>query len=148
MKIALGSDHRGFALKEFLKTHAPIDNQKIEWLDFGACNNERSDYPLFVEPVCRALQQGDAHKGILICSTGVGMSIAANRFKHIYAALVWNEKIAAAARQEDNANVLVLPSDFVTQEQIVAIVRAWLTAEFRKGRYQERLDMVDAFGGV
>lgn len=148
MKIAIGADHRGFALKEALKKCTHVDNKQIEWIDFGAFNSERSDYPVFVEPVCRSLQQGRAERGILICSTGVGMSIAANRFKHIYAALVWNVAVATAARAEDHANVLVLPSDFVTQEQAIAIVHAWLKAECKQGRYQDRLNMVDAFGGV
>ncbi|MDR3550624.1 MAG: RpiB/LacA/LacB family sugar-phosphate isomerase [Candidatus Babeliales bacterium] len=143
MKIAIGADHRGYELKEALKKHTKFNNQLIQWIDCGAPDAQRSDYPVFTAAVCLQLQQGNAQRGILICSTGVGMSIAANRYKNIYAALVWNETIARSARQEDNANVLVFAADFTTIDQAVSMIAAWLDAEFKGGRYQERLDMID-----
>ena len=143
MKIAIGADHRGYELKEALKKHTKFNNYDVEWIDCGACDAKRSDYPVFVCAVCTQLQQGSAQRGILICSTGVGMSIAANRFKNIYAALVWNENIARAARQEDNANVLVFAADCTTLDQAISMITVWLEAEFKGGRYQERLDMID-----
>lgn len=143
MIIAIGADHRGYKLKEALKKHTIFNHQVIQWIDCGACNDQRSDYPIFVCAVCTQLQQGKAQRGILICSTGVGMSIAANRYKNIYAALVWNEAIARSARQEDNANVLIFAADFTTLDHMIGMITVWLQAEFKGGRYQERLDMID-----
>jgi len=143
MKIAIGADHRGFELKQALKKITQYDGQAIEWIDCGADNTQRSDYPVFVNAVCDQLLHKHIERGILICSTGVGMSIAANRYKNIYAALVWNVDIARAARQEDNANVLVLAADYTTVDQAQDMIQAWLNAEFKGGRYQERIDMID-----
>ena len=148
MKIAIGADHRGFLFKEMLKKNKSIARYDIEWVDFGAGDNQRSDYPLFVTPVCKALQAGQAQKGILICGSGVGMSIAANRFAGIYAALVWNEDVARVSCEDDNANILVLPSDFISADNVVPIVAAWLSATFKNGHYQKRLTMIDQLGGI
>jgi ribose 5-phosphate isomerase B len=143
MKITIGADHRGFDHKEFIKQHLKILNDTIEWIDVGAYNKVRSDYPVFVEKACGSMLIGQAQKGILICGSGVGMAIAANRYPHIYAALVWNEEVARQSKADDNANVVVLPADFISLEQGVSIVESWLHATFKGGRYQERLDMID-----
>ena len=139
MILAIGSDHRGYALKTYLQKALP----QHQWLDVGAHHEQRSDYPDFATQVCQALLQGDVERGILICGSGIGMAIAANRMPGIYAALCWNEVVARLASEHDGANILVLPSDFVTHEQALAIVQAWLGATFRGGRYQERLDRID-----
>lgn len=145
MIIALGTDHRGFAHKEFIKkTFA----HEIDFVDCGAYSSDRTDYPLFAKPVCRAIQEGRAHAGILLCGSGIGMAVMANRFKGVYAAVVWSADVARAAKQDDNVNVLVIPSDFIHQEEIAACVQAWLSARFKQGRYQERIAMIDALGGV
>ncbi len=156
MTIAIGADHRGFAHKEYLKKMIAPVGMTITWLDVGAFNADRSDYPLFAHAACQELLAGRAHRAILICGSGEGMAIAANRFKGIYAALAWNEEVARVSREDDNTNVLALPSDFVTHEQAVAIVRAWLSAEFqgdpadaktvRDARYQERIKLLDELG--
>lgn len=143
MIIALGTDHRGFKHKEYIKTHLHVPGIAIEFQDFGTHTQERTDYPLFVTPVCRALQQGKAQAGILLCGSGIGMAIAANRFRSIYAAVVWNDAVAQAAKEDDNVNVLVIPSDFITDVQVIVCIVAWLSADFKKGRYQQRLDMID-----
>lgn len=148
MKIALGTDHRGFKHKEKIKRELYLPDQPIEWIDMGCTNSERTDYPPFAQKVCKAMQEGKADKGILLCSSGIGMSIAANRFAGIYAALVWNERVAAMAKQDDNANILVLPSDFLEDEQILPIILAWLESEFKEGRYKERIAMIDTWGGI
>ena len=139
MKISIGSDHRGFALKEHLKKELG----DIEWLDVGTTDESRVDYPPFAQKVCANMLSGKADLGILICGSGIGMAIAANRFNYIYASVCWNEESAQVARQDDGINVLALPSDFVSDEQAVAITRAWLSTTFKAGRYQERLDMID-----
>jgi len=143
MKIALGADHRGFALKEQLKKHTQLAGISIEWFDMGAYDAQRSDYPLFVRKVCEELLKGSVDAGILLCGSGVGMSIAANRYPGVYAALVWNEDVARMSKEDDNANVLVLPADFIFEAQMIGIISAWLRASSKGGRYQERLGMID-----
>lgn len=139
MKIGIGADHRGYDLKQFLMQSFP----DYIWLDEGTHSTERTDYPLYAHKVCKAILAGTISCGILLCGTGVGMAIAANRYKGIYAALCWNDEVARLARQDDGANVLVLPSDFITYDQAALMVHAWLSAQFKGGRYQERLQLID-----
>jgi ribose 5-phosphate isomerase B len=142
MKIAIGADHRGFRHKEYIKSFFQ-HHADIAWFDVGAFDDERSDYPVFVRPVCEAIQHNKVDLGILLCGSGIGMSIAANRYAGIYAGIAWNEDIARLGRQDDNTNVLVIPSTIVSCQEAVAIISAWLSAEFKGGRYQDRLDMLD-----
>lgn len=146
MKIAIGSDHRGFEQKEFIQKNLVISQR--EWIDVGCTSSARCDYPEFAQRVAQIIQNGQADMGVLLCGTGVGMSIAANRFKGIYAGLAWNETIAKLNKEHDKVNVLVLPSDFISSEQAVAMITVWITAEFSGGRYQKRIDVIDSFGGV
>ena len=139
MKITIGSDHRGYDLKEKIKKQFA----DITWIDVGTDSPERVDYPVFAKKVADNVAQKTADVGILICGSGVGMSISANRVPGIYAALCWSEAVAVAAKQDDNANVLVLPSNFVSVQEAVSIVQAWRKAEFRGGEYQNRLDLID-----
>jgi ribose 5-phosphate isomerase B len=139
MKIAIGTDHRGFAHKEFIKKQC-VEHQ---WTDVGAYDDQRSDYPLYAQRVIELILSGAVDCGVLLCSTGIGMAIAANRHTSIYAAVVWNEHIAQQAKAEDNMNVLVLPSDCVSFEQSVAIIQVWLATSFKGGRYADRLAMID-----
>ena len=140
MKIAIGADHRGFNHKEYIKQHIT----SVKWVDVGAFNTKRSDYPIFSHAVCKMILQGeDVDLGVLICGTGVGMAITANRYKNIYAALAWNKKVARQSREHDNSNVIVLPSDYVSMEQAVAMVNAWREVSFIGGRYAERIKMID-----
>jgi ribose 5-phosphate isomerase B len=138
-EICIGSDHRGYALKQYLQEKLP----NFKWRDVGAPNAERSDYPVFAEAVCRQVQDGNVDLGILICGSGTGMSIAANRHKGIYAGLCWSEASAKVAKEDDGTNVLVIPSDFISHEIALTMVVTWLNAQFKGGRYQERLNMLD-----
>ena len=140
MQIAIGADHRGFDLKQFLMTQFP----QVEWIDVGAFNADRSDYPEFAHKVVTAVQRNDASLGIMVCGSGVGMAVVANRFDKIYAALAWNETVARQSREHDASNVLVLPADFISSEQAAAMVDAWIHAQFLGGRYQKRIAMIDA----
>lgn len=146
MKIGIGSDHRGYDLKNFLKEHPKIDGTVIDWVDYGAFAPDRSDYPLFAHSLVHAMKRHEIEAGILICGFGSGMAMAANRFKGIYAAVVWDPMVARAAREDDNVNVLVLPADLVAPEQALDIIRSWCEANFKGGRYAQRLSMVDKFG--
>lgn len=139
MKISIGSDHRGYALKQHLIKNFP----QLEWIDQGPDSDSRTDYPIYAKRVCEDVLSKRAVIGILICGSGVGMAIAANRNRGIYAANCWAPRVAEFARQDDGVNVLVLPANFVEQDKAIEIVEAWLSAKFKGGRYQTRLEMVD-----
>ena len=138
MKITIGSDHRGYLLKEAIK-----NSFDYPWVDVGTDSQERTNYPEFAHKVSKLVLDGQAECGILICGSGIGMSITANRHKGIYAALCWSPTVARMAREHDNANILVLPSDYISDDAARQIVRSWLEAKFLGGRYQERLDKID-----
>lgn len=139
MKISIGADHRGFQLK---KTIIALFGD-IDWVDVGTDSTERVDYPVYAKRVCENIKMGTSLRGIIICGSGIGACMAANRYKNIYAALCWSPEIARVGVEDDKANVLVLPADFITLEQAQAIINMWLTAHFKGGRYQARLDMID-----
>ncbi|MBA3953689.1 RpiB/LacA/LacB family sugar-phosphate isomerase [Candidatus Dependentiae bacterium] len=143
-KIAIGSDHRGFLIKEFLLSCTAFDNWTVEWVDVGAYTRERSDYPTFGAQVAQLMLSNTVDAGVLLCGNGVGMAIVANRFKHIRAGLVWTEGLARMAKEDDNINVLVLPADCMTQEEAEQCVFAWLTGKFKGGRYAERLALIES----
>ena len=139
MKIAIGADHRGFLHKEFIKQHM----SSIEWVDVGTHNQDRTDYPIFSDKVVHLMVTHAVDCGILICASGGGMAIAANRHKNIYAVVAWNSEIAKQCKQEDNANILVLPADFVSCDDAVVMIEQWLAQEFKGGRYAQRIAMID-----
>jgi ribose 5-phosphate isomerase B len=141
VSIAIGADHHGFALKSAIIAY----KGDVRWIDVGADDDQPSDYPQYAAKVCHLLQKGVATSGILLCGSGIGMAIAANRFPGIYAGLVWNETIAAHAKQEDNINVLVLPADYLSEAETLAIVDVWLRTPFSaKERYIRRIGMIDS----
>lgn len=139
MTIAIGADHHGFRGKEYIQQHIT----DVDWLDIGTFDEKRTDYPIFAKKVCTALRNGQVEQGVLLCGTGVGMAIAANRFAGIYAGLAWNKEIARLAKEDDNVNVLVIPSDFVSHDQMIAMINAWRLATFNEGRYAKRIAMID-----
>ncbi len=146
MVIAIGCDHRGFDHKQQLLEYFSANN--IEYIDVGAFDIQRSDYPEFAIKVAQAIQQKKADAGILICGSGVGMAITANRFEGIYAGVVWNSEVARVAREHDNVNVLVLPSDYISIEVAQACVMHWMQAHFLGDRYQQRITMINELGGL
>jgi ribose 5-phosphate isomerase B len=148
MRIAIGTDHRGFDHKEYLKTHKELAGRTIDWIDMGTNNKKPADYPVYAQKVCIALHNGQAQRGILLCGTGAGMAIVANRYLGIYAALVWSVELAKLSIEHDNSNILVLPADYVSREETVAMVTAWLQNEFLEGRHGRRVHEIDAIGGV
>ena len=147
IKIAIGADHRGYQLKEYLKNNFMLAETSIEWVDVGAYTQERSDYPEFSINVAKLVQEKKVTVGILICGTGVGMVIAANRFSGVYAGLAWNQEIARLAKEDDHTNILVLPADFISLEEGANMLYSWLTAECKQGRYAQRMQMIDAIRG-
>ncbi|MDB6037907.1 MAG: Serine hydroxymethyltransferase, partial [Verrucomicrobiales bacterium] len=139
--ISLGADHAGFAVKEALKEH--LRKKNITLLDCGANSVESSDYPDFAQAVGEGVANGASELGVLVCSTGVGMSIAANKIVGVRAALVFDEEMAALARQHNDANVLCLGSKLVAPEKAVRILDAFLNAHFEKGRHERRVNKME-----
>ena len=142
MKIAVGSDHGGLALKEAVI--AFLKGRNIEAIDLGTNSESSVDYPDFGEKVARAVADGQADQGIVVCGTGIGISIAANKIPGIRAALVTDSFMARMAREHNDANVLALGGRILTPEQGCELVAAWLDATFEGGRHQGRLDKIAA----
>lgn len=139
--IALGADHGGYKIKEEIKKY--FDEQGIPYKDYGTNNEERTDYPIYAKKVAEAIQKGECDKGILACRSGLGMCVAANKFKGIRCATANDEQIAKFAKLDDDINVLTIGGDYISSNKIIAIVRVWLGTEFKGGRYQERIDMIN-----
>jgi len=140
MKIALASDHGGYELKnkiyEYLK-------EKYDIQDFGTNSNESCDYPLYAKKVVHAMFNDDFERGILICGTGIGMAIKANRYKGIRAANVFNKECAKLSREHNNSNVLTLGARIIDEKTALEIVDVWLNTEFQQGRHLKRINMLD-----
>lgn len=139
--IAIGSDHGGYKLKEEIKKY--LEEKGIEYKDYGTENEERTDYPIYATKVASAIVEKECDKGILLCRSGHGMTIVANKYKGIRAASIVSEEEARLAKADDNINVITLGGDKLTISEAVCIIRMWLGTEFKGGRYQERLDMVE-----
>lgn len=142
MKIAIGADHRGFAQKKIILDFFAREQQHV-LIDVGTMSDERTDYPIYAQKAVAMLQAKMVDAAILLCGSGIGMAVAANRYPHVIAGVAWNQEIARVARAHDNVNVLVIPSDFVADDQVIRIIDAWQHAEFLGGRYAERLEMID-----
>ncbi|MFB0508928.1 MAG: ribose 5-phosphate isomerase B [bacterium] len=140
MKIGIGSDHRGFKLKEFLKPILEKANHEV--LDFGVFDENPADYPDTAFTLTKGLQKKKIERGILICGSGLGMSIAANKAKGVRAALCLNEKMAQMARNHNDANVLILAANFTTPSQAKKISKVWLKEEFAGGRHLRRVKKI------
>ncbi len=137
MKIAIGADHRGVARKEELKNYLTRLGHKV--IDLGTFSTARTDYPDYAFAVAEAVAKGRAQRGILICATGIGMSIAANKVPGIRAALCLNPTLAKLSREHNNANVLCLGADWVDTRNMKRIVKIWLATRFTRGRHARRL---------
>jgi ribose 5-phosphate isomerase B len=138
VKITLGSDHGGYELKEIIIAY--LQQEGIETADVGCYSDASVDYPDFADKVCREVRSGASDLGILICGTGIGMSIAANRFRDIRAALCHEAFTARMSREHNNANILCLGARVIGTEVALDIVRVWTTTDFAAGRHQLRLD--------
>ena len=138
--IALGCDHGGYELMQEVKAY--LDKQGLEYQDFGCYSNEAVDYPVYARKVGHAIQNGTCDKGILICGTGIGISITANKMEGIRAALCTDCFCAEATRLHNDANVLVMPGRFISQEEATHTVEAFLNTSFEGGRHQRRIDKI------
>jgi ribose 5-phosphate isomerase B len=138
MKIFIASDHAGFELKKYL-----LEKSKVNMIDMGTHNTESCDYPIFANKLCYSVEEEEWSRGILICSTGVGMSIAANRWSQIRAALCFNESMAKLCRRHNDANVLVLGAGVISAETALNCFRIFLETEFEGGRHKRRLELIE-----
>ncbi|QWK19756.1 MAG: ribose 5-phosphate isomerase B [Hydrogenobacter thermophilus] len=140
MKIAIGSDHAGYLLKEKIKDFLLSKGYQV--VDVGTNSTESTDYPIFAREVALAIQRGEVQQGILICGTGIGMCITANKFKGVYAALCTNEYMARVSRQHNKANILCLGGRVLGDALALSIVEAWLSADFEGGRHERRVNLI------
>ena len=141
IKIAIGSDHAGFELKQVLIEYLKIKHTEIT--DKGCYSLERADYPDFGHAVSLAVINNEVDFGILMCGSGNGINMSANKHKGIRAALCWSPEIAALARQHNDANILTLPARYLTIEEAKRCVDAFLTEKFEGGRHADRLKKID-----
>ncbi len=141
-QIYVGADHAGFDLKQ--KLVAELKRLGYEPIDVGPkALDPNDDYPDYAKPVAKAVSGGEVHCGVLTCGTGLGMAYAANRFPGVRAAVVWSPEVAELARKHNDANVLVLPSRFVSEQEGLEILRKWLDTKFEGGRHQRRVEKID-----
>ena len=140
MKIGIGNDHVGYEMKLEIKEY--LEAQGHEVVDFGADSAERSDYPIYGEKVARAVVSGEVDRGVLICGTGVGISLAANKVDGIRAAVCSEPVTASLAKRHNNANIIAFGARIVGIEMAKAIVDAWLSAEFEGGRHAHRVGLL------
>jgi ribose 5-phosphate isomerase B len=144
-KIVIASDHAGFLLKEKLKKYLNSKGYSVK--DFGTSSLDSCDYPDYAIPLAKAIAQKRFNRGILICKSGIGNSIVANRFKGVRAALSYNKLAAQLSREHNDSNVLVLGSGFVTTAQAKTILNTWLKTEFQGGRHIRRLNKINGIDG-
>lgn len=140
MKIAIGNDHAGPEYKKAIVKHLEANGHTV--INFGTDTEDSVDYPDFIHPVAKAIESGDADFGISICGSGNGAQMAANKHKHIRAALCWNNELVALARQHNDANVLSIPARFISIHQAINFVDIFLNMDFEGGRHQKRVDKI------
>ena len=138
--IALGSDHGGYGLKQEVKAY--LEGKGIPYKDYGCLDESPCDYPVYAKAVAKAIVDGECDKGILICGTGIGISIAANKVKGIRAAVCHDTFSAQATREHNDANILVMPGRFISTEEADMILTEFFSTQFEGGRHQNRIDKI------
>jgi len=146
LKIALGSDHAGFELKESLKRY--LEGKNLEYTDFGMFSMDSGEYPEYAYKVSNAIIQGKYDRGILICGTGIGMCMTANKIKGIRAALAYDIHTAQLSRLHNDANILCLGGREIKESMAMDIVDTWLNTSFEGGRHQKRIDLITKLTGL
>lgn len=139
-KIAIGSDHAGYDLKEKVIQH--LKNKGISVEDFGPFNDERADYPDYAHPVAKAVTNKNVDLGILICGSGNGINMTANKHQEIRSALCWQKDIAEMARLHNNANIIALPARYISEDLALECVEVFISTDFEGGRHAARVDKI------
>jgi len=138
--LALASDHAGFARKQAIIKF--FEENGIDYKDLGCYSDESVDYPIYAHKIAEAIEKGEFEMGITFCGSGQGISIAANKHQGIRSGVCWNPEIAALSRQHNDANICAIPGRFVSDEEAVAIVKAFLDADFEGGRHARRVAQI------
>lgn len=138
--IGIASDHAGYALKQYVKTYLTETGEVFK--DYGCDSEESCDYPDYAHALAYGLEKGECDLGIAICGSGEGISMTLNKHQHIRAALVWKPEISHLARQHNNANVLVMPGRFITNEEARQIMQEFLKTPFEGGRHERRIEKI------
>lgn len=139
-KIAIGGDHAGFAYKERLISLLKKEGYEVR--DFGPFTDASVDYPDYIHPLCEAMESGEFKQGVLLCGSGNGVAMTANKHQGIRAAICWNEELAVLARQHNDANLISVPSRFVSFELVEKMVLTFLSTEFEGGRHARRVNKI------
>ena len=138
--IGIASDHAGFELKQTIKKY--MDEKDYQVIDFGTNSLESMDYPDVIHPLCKSIENKIIDIGIIICGSGNGVNITANKYPYIRSALCWLPEIAALSKQHNNANIIALPARFISNELAINIVDSYLSSEFEGGRHQRRVEKI------
>lgn len=136
-KIGIASDHAGYEMKEFLTGY--LSAQGFDVFDFGTDSPDAVDYADYAHPLAEAIEKGELERGIAICGSGEGMAITLNKHQRIRAGLVWRNEIAELIKKHNNANVIVLPARFISNDKAIAFVETYLTTQFEGGRHERRI---------
>jgi ribose 5-phosphate isomerase B len=140
-EILIAADHAGFELKK--KLEAELRKRGFAVRDLGTDSAQSTDYPDYAHPLAKEVSEGKVKRGVLVCGTGLGMSYVANRYPRVRAAVTWSPEVAQLARSHNDANVLILPSRFVDDDEALDILRAWLDTPFEGGRHERRVVKID-----
>lgn len=141
MIIGLASDHAGFQMKEFVEQY--LIKKGVEVKDYGTHSEDSCDYADYAHPLAQAIEKGEHKVGLAFCGSGNGINITLNRHAHIRSAYCWKKEIAILARQHNDANVCTMPARFLSEEEIVEIIEAFLATEFEGGRHQCRIEKIE-----
>ncbi len=139
-KIAIGSDHAGYQFKEFLKEYLTLQNYTIT--DFGTHSEDSMDYPDSIHPLGDAVNRNEIEKGVIICGSGNGVAMVANKYPGVRAAVCWNEEITKLARIHNDANVISLPARFISRNEALSFLKIFLSTDFEGGRHKRRVEKI------
>ena len=140
-QIPIASDHAGFEMKE--KLRKTLEELGYEPKDLGAKTEEATDYPDYAHAAAKMVSEGKAKRGVLLCGSGIGMDITANRYKGVRAGVIWNRELADLSRRHNDLNMLVLPARFLDDEKATEILKTWLETPFEGGRHERRVEKID-----
>ena len=141
MKIAIGNDHAGVQVKEKIKEH--LTKKGLIVINKGYDGKESVDYPDYIHPVSKEVKEGKADIGVIVCGSGNGAAMTANKHRGIRAAICWNEETAAVSKQHNNANIISIPSRFLDDDKILNIIDVFIKEEFERGRHERRIKKID-----
>ena len=141
MNILISNDHAGTELKKEIVEHIKANGHTVK--NYGDDSGESVDYPDFIHPLAKQISNKNEEKGIIICGSGNGVSMVANKYQGVRAALCWNKEIASLSRQHNNANVLSLPARFLTTDEAIEIVKTFLETDFEGGRHERRVNKIN-----